>query len=87
MGYRLEWSTRAQKDLEQVDLVVARRILKKLKWMFEQKDPLVFARQLEHPTIGDARFRIGDYRVIVTVDKKKQIIVVATVGHRRDIYH
>ena len=70
MAYKVQWSIRAQNDLKALDSVVARRILKKLKWVFNQEDALAFARRLEHSSSGDARFRIGDYRVIISVGTK-----------------
>lgn len=32
------------------------------------------------------RLRIGDYRILYTVDKTVQIIEIYKIGHRRDIY-
>lgn len=32
------------------------------------------------------RLRVGDYRVIYSVDNKGRIIVLILVGHRKDIY-
>ncbi len=32
------------------------------------------------------RIRIGDYRILYTVDKTVQIIEIYKIGHRRDIY-
>jgi mRNA interferase RelE/StbE len=32
------------------------------------------------------RVRIGDYRIVYTVEGDVLLIVVVTVGHRRDVY-
>ena len=32
------------------------------------------------------RLRVGDYRILYTVDKTIQIIEIYKIGHRRDIY-
>ena len=32
------------------------------------------------------RIRIGDYRVIFTIDDAKKEIVIYTIGHRREVY-
>lgn len=86
MEYVFEWSTQAQEDLESLDHTVAQRMVKKLAWFARQPDPLKFAVRLRPPAIGDARFRIGDYRIIVVVNEKNKKIVIAAVGHRREIY-
>lgn len=32
------------------------------------------------------RVRVGDYRIIYTIDDGALVIVVVTLGHRRDVY-
>lgn len=32
------------------------------------------------------RLRVGDYRILYTVDKKKKEIVILSVAHRREAY-
>ena len=33
------------------------------------------------------RLRVGDYRVILDIRKKQILIVVVTIGHRKNIYN
>lgn len=86
MAYKFVFSSEAEKQLRTLDTIVARRILKKLQWLSKLSDPLRQATRLHNAKIGDARYRIGDYRVIVIVDYKSKRIVIAALGHRRDIY-
>lgn len=32
------------------------------------------------------RVRVGDYRILYTVDDDMRLVVVAVIGHRRDVY-
>jgi mRNA interferase RelE/StbE len=32
------------------------------------------------------RIRVGDYRVVCTVDDQRRVVRVAAAGHRRDVY-
>lgn len=32
------------------------------------------------------RFRVGDYRVIYTIDDKSRTVIVTLVAHRREAY-
>mgnify|MGYP001146854820 CR=1 FL=1 len=32
------------------------------------------------------RVRVGDYRILYTIDDGVLLVVIVTVGHRRDVY-
>ena len=32
------------------------------------------------------RIRVGDYRILYTIDEGKLVVLVVDAGHRRDIY-
>lgn len=32
------------------------------------------------------RIRVGDYRIIYTIEDDRLLVVVVTLGHRRDVY-
>jgi mRNA interferase RelE/StbE len=32
------------------------------------------------------RVRVGDYRIIYTIDDGRLVVVVVTLGHRKDVY-
>lgn len=86
MGYKFVILPQAEKQLDALDQATAKRLVKKLIWIAEQADPLRHAAPLHNAKIGDARFRIGDYRAVAIIDEKKGIIAIAAVGHRREIY-
>ena len=35
---------------------------------------------------GEWRYRVGDYRLLTEIQDDKIVILVVSVGHRRDIY-
>lgn len=86
MGHKFELTKQATKDLDSLDASTVKRIIKKLQWITERKNPLQYGKYLTDPAIGDIRFRVGNYRVIVVIDEKKKELVVVSVGHRREIY-
>jgi len=86
MVYKFVFTSAAEKQIRSLDHSITRRILKKLRWIEHQDDPLRFATILHNSKIGDARFRVGDYRVVVILDIKNQRILIVAVGHRREIY-
>jgi mRNA interferase RelE/StbE len=34
----------------------------------------------------DFRIRVGDYRIVYAVDDAERLVLVARIGHRRDVY-
>ncbi|MBI4008662.1 type II toxin-antitoxin system RelE/ParE family toxin [Candidatus Roizmanbacteria bacterium] len=72
----------AEKELLHLDKNLGKRILNKISLL--KNDPYGNSQKLK----GNKgyRIRIGDYRVVYTIDKKKQTILIIKIGHRRDIY-
>ncbi len=83
------YTQKAKDDLKNLELKTARRIIKKIFFFSNQKNPLSFAKKLSNTAIGMYRFRIGDYRVIFDIDAKGsvQILMILRIKHRKDIYN
>ncbi len=88
MEYRLLYTLKAKKDLMILNKLLAKRILDKLDFFINTGRPLSFAKRLKNPSLGNYRFRIGDYRIIFDIDTKGNIsvLLILKIGHRRDIY-
>lgn len=82
MSYKLIYTRTAFKDVKKLDIIVKKRIRKKIEEY--QIDPLTHAKRLINPLIGSYRWRIGDYRVIFDIEKDR--IIILRIGHRREIY-
>jgi mRNA interferase RelE/StbE len=80
--YELVYTRRAERDIEKLEPNVKDRIGKAL--LRYSEEPLKFAEKLSDPILGEYRFRIGDYRVII--DLQGNEIILLRVGHRREIY-
>lgn len=82
------YSESALKDLKQLDRVIAKRIVLKIKDNTEQSDPLLRAKALAGKLSGWYRYRIGDYRAIFSMGSNGQIILlkVLQIRHRKDVY-
>lgn len=82
MKYKIVFAEQSVKDLKKIDVNVKKRILDKvLKF---SKSPLEHAVKLINSSLGEYRFRVGDYRVIF--DVRGDTILVLRIGHRREIY-
>ena len=82
--YKLSVARSARKELQAMDRLVAMRIISRLDSLAQDPRPAGCAK-LE----GAAhlwRVRVGDYRIIYTVDDRARTVDVSVVRHRRDAY-
>ncbi|SMH48826.1 mRNA interferase RelE/StbE [Rathayibacter oskolensis] len=81
--YRIELRPAAVKALRQIDARDRTRVQGAIALLGEEPRP-PGAKALR----GRAGFRVrvGDYRILYTVDDGVLVIVVVTLGHRRDVY-
>lgn len=82
MNYELIYTRRANRDIKRLDEQTRLRIKRQLEFL--SKSPLTYSEKLTNSTLGNYRFRVGDYRIIFDIDENK--IVILKVGHRREIY-
>lgn len=82
MIYTILFSLIAKKQLQKLDKATQRHIIAVLERI--RIRPERFVRKL----VGDPgyRLRVGDYRVIMDIDKERLLILVIKVGHRKNIY-
>jgi mRNA interferase RelE/StbE len=86
LGWTIEFIPAARKQLYSLDRSTAACILAKLESWLSAGDPRSFGEPLRDRLKGYWRWRVGDYRVIAEVDGAKLLVLVITVGHRREIY-
>jgi mRNA interferase RelE/StbE len=83
--HRLEFSPAAARQLRKFDRAAADRIRSATEQLRDQpRPPGATALQGRR---GYLRIRVGDYRVIYSVDDDRLIVLVAALGHRREVYN
>lgn len=82
MTYHVIFSDLALKQLRKLDREIGQRIISALERIRIRPD--AYVKKL----VGDEgyRLRVGNYRVILDLDKEKLIILVLRIGHRRNVY-
>ena len=80
--YTIIFSDTAQKQLSKLPHEIQKRIAASLERIRIRPDSYVTK------LVGDSAYklRIGDYRVIMDIQKQKLIILILMVGHRKKIY-
>lgn len=82
MSYRVLFSDLADNQLKHLGTDVQARIAKRLRLMAE--NPFLFVKRLTG--IEFYSLKVGDYRVILKIEINQGLVLIARVGHRRDIY-
>jgi len=81
--YRVEVRPAALKALRKIDPADARRIQGAIALLAQAPRP-PGARALQgRPGL---RVRVGDYRIVYTIQDDVLLVIVVTVAHRRDVY-
>jgi len=88
MTWSIEFGPKAQRQFERLDREVARRIL---RFLLERIAPLENPRAIGEALAGAElgsywKYRVGDYRIIASIEDAVLRIVVVRVAHRRDVY-
>ncbi|MCL5783447.1 MAG: type II toxin-antitoxin system RelE/ParE family toxin [Candidatus Thermoplasmatota archaeon] len=82
MTYEVLFSDLALKQLRKLDQEIRQRIIATIERIRIRPDEYV--RKL----VGDDgyRLRVGNYRIIVDLDKERLVILVLRIGHRKNVY-
>ncbi|MGH3631079.1 MAG: type II toxin-antitoxin system RelE family toxin [Sciscionella sp.] len=81
--YRIELRPAAVRALRKLDPPVALRLQAAITLLAEDPRPPASRPLRGRPAW---RVRVGDYRVIYTIEDDVLLVVVVRLGHRRDVY-
>jgi mRNA interferase RelE/StbE len=83
MKYQVQIVRSAEKDMDKLPSLIFSRISRKILSLEDCPRPRGIKK------LGDReeyRVRVGDYRVLYTIDDRENSITVLAVKHRRDVY-
>ena len=81
--YRIELRPAAVRALRKLDPPIRRRVQGAIALLAQNPRPPAARALKGRPGL---RVRVGDYRVIYTIHDEVLLVVVVTLGHRRDVY-
>lgn len=84
MAYRLELTEAAEQDLSAMPRDILNRVDARILTLADRPRPR--GSELLQGSRGLRRLRVGVYRVIYHVDEAEQVVTIARVRHRRDVY-
>ena len=89
MGYVTRFTAHAQRDMLKIPRPDALRILHRLAELqraMNAGDTAAFDIKALQGHSSRWRLRVGDYRVVYTIENGQLIVWVMAVGNRRDVY-
>lgn len=88
MAWKIEFDRAAEKDLDQLDPQIAKRILVFLHGRIAPLDnPRSIGEALKGSKLGEFwKYRVGDYRIVSAIEDDVLRILVVRIGNRREVY-
>ena len=88
MAWKIELTPGAEKSLGKLDRQIARRILSFLHGRLSiLEDPRSLGEALKGSGLGEFwKYRVGDYRILSSIEDDKLLIYVIRIGNRREVY-
>jgi mRNA interferase RelE/StbE len=87
MAWKVEFEPAVQEELNKLDNPIRRRIL---KFLYERVGKLDNPRRIGERLQGTLsefwKYRVGDYRLICSLEKERLVVLVLRIGHRREVY-
>ena len=85
--WRVELDDKALKDLRSLGRVAQSSILKYLQEKIAtNQDPRRFGKALSGDMKKLWRYRVGDYRIVCSIEKNICRVLVLSLGHRKSVY-
>jgi mRNA interferase RelE/StbE len=88
MAWTIELDRAALRDIQKLDPQIATRILTFLqKRVAKLANPRSIGEALKGSTLGEFwKYRVGDYRIICSIEDRSLRILVVRIGNRREVY-
>ncbi|MGR6862698.1 type II toxin-antitoxin system RelE family toxin [Aliivibrio salmonicida] len=86
MAWTIEYSAKAVKELKKIDKKAASTIIDYLNDIAQQEDPRSKGKALKGDKRQFWRYRVGNYRILCSIENEELVILATHLGHRKDVY-
>ena len=86
MMWTLKYSPNAADAMRRLDTAIAGRIKTYMDDVVLLVDPRARGRGLTGALAGYWRYRVGDYRIIATIEDDRLVVIAVHIGHRAEVY-
>ena len=84
-NFRIQITSKAQKDLKKLHPAIRKRITTAILSLEISRYPRQ-SKYLKGDAIAQFRLRVGGYRVLYDVYDDDAVVLILRIGHRKDIY-
>jgi len=84
-NWSLSFTEEAERELEDLDSSVRQRMIEKIQWLEDNFDS-IFHKELSRDLKNSYKLKVGNWRVVYSLDEKNSIIVIIKIGHRSKVY-
>jgi len=85
LSYKVRWHEDALEDLKSLDKKTQKKILQRVKEYLPQ-NPVSLGKPLRGIFKGFFRYRIGNVRIIYTLDHENETVSILKIGDRKNVY-
>jgi mRNA interferase RelE/StbE len=82
--FMIVFARSARKELESLPDRIVEKVLQKIEGLANSPKPIGSRKLSGEKNMW--RLRVGDYRVVYTVDDRRRLIDIVAVRHRKDAY-
>lgn len=82
-SYRLEVARSAERDLRRMVAGDRQRVIAAVQALGAEPRPQGCQKMTDRE---EYRIRVGDYRVMYTIDDRARVVIIYRAAHRRDVY-
>jgi len=86
LAWTIELTAKADKQIGKMNRRDAARIVKLLDDVAALEDPRTRGHALTGDLGGLWRYRTGDWRAVCRIEDERVLVLVITIGHRREVY-
>jgi mRNA interferase RelE/StbE len=87
MAWNVELAPAALKEINKLDPQTGLRIRKFLVRLTKIENPRSLGEALQGSRLGEFwKYRVGDYRLICSIEDNRLVVLVLRVGNRKEIY-
>jgi len=84
--YEVKFTPRAEDDVSSLSSKILKGIKDKINWLATNAEVIKHERLQAKKFAGVYSLHFGACRVIYSLDRAKQLIVIHRIGHRREVY-